>query len=108
MVAVVFLVVLVAAGTTTSDQSTQIGVLVTLLGSVGAIITVVVKLMRDGRRREQGEDSIIEQQRTELLEPIKLELARARLERDVALRQRAAAIDALVAGGLHVPPEVYR
>lgn len=92
----------------TSDPTTQIGVLATLLGSVGAIIAVVVKLMRDGRKRERGEDSLLEQQNTQLYQPTLADLIACRAQRDRLSRQRDALIASHQAHQLPIPPEAYQ
>lgn len=96
----------VAAGST--DPTGQIVALVTLATTVLAMVGGATQVMRVSRRKERGEDSLVEQQRVELLDPIRAEVKRARDDRDRALRQRQVAIDALVANNVRVPPEVYQ
>lgn len=106
ILAVVVVAGVIAAGPS-SDSTTQTTVIVTLIASVLGTIGVVLKLIRDGRKREKGEDSLLEQQRTQLYDPTLADLIACRNQRDRLSRQRETLITYVQEHELPVPPEAY-
>lgn len=107
------LAVVVMAGTLlatnpTADPTTTNTVLGTLAVAVIGTVGIVLKLMLDGRKREKNEDSLLEQQNSQLYQPTLADLIACRAQRDRMARQREALITYVQENQLPVPPEAYQ